>query len=232
MNHTRYQSWSQQASKAAGFAFDGPAYKALDIASLQQADVQFAQQHVRILDALYGVLRPLDSIKPYRLEMSNKINTSKGSSMYSFWGNLLTDSLNSELSQALQTPKFIINCASQEYFKAIDLAVLHYPVYTVCFPGPSIHAKAARGAMVRYIVENRVSKPEQLQSFTGLDGEWCYHEQQSTEQRLVFLRGLKQQHQRTVQAKPRAADSKATLQKSSEADVAHPVQRCSKRLRL
>ncbi|KAL0055758.1 hypothetical protein WJX82_004105 [Trebouxia sp. C0006] len=189
LNHTRYQSWPQQASKAAGFAFDGPAYKALDMASLQQADLQFAQQHVRILDALYGILRPLDSIKPYRLEMSNKVNTSKGSSMYSFWGNLLTDSLNSELSQALQTPKFIINCASQEYFKAIELAVLHYPVYTVCFPGPSIHAKAARGAMVRYIVEKRVSKPEQLQSFTGLDGEWCYDEQQSTEQRLVFLRG-------------------------------------------
>ncbi len=102
LNHTRYQSWPQQASKAAGFAFDGPAYKALDMASLQQADLQFAQQHVRILDALYGILRPLDSIKPYRLEMSNKINTSKGSSMYSFWGNLLTDSLNRQEDASCQ----------------------------------------------------------------------------------------------------------------------------------
>jgi len=102
LNHTRYQSWPQQASKAAGFAFDGPAYKALDMASLQQADLQFAQQHVRILDALYGILRPLDSIKPYRLEMSNKVNTSKGSSMYSFWGNLLTDSLNRQEDASCQ----------------------------------------------------------------------------------------------------------------------------------
>lgn len=72
------------------------------MASLQQADLQFAQQHVRILDALYGILRPLDSIKPYRLEMSNKVNTSKGSSMYSFWGNLLTDSLNRQEDASCQ----------------------------------------------------------------------------------------------------------------------------------
>ena len=102
LNHERYQSWPQQDGKAAGFAFNGPAYKALDIASLQQADLVFAQQHVRILDALYGILKPLDSIKPYRLEMSNKISTSKGSGLYNFWGNLLSDFINRQAVASCQ----------------------------------------------------------------------------------------------------------------------------------
>lgn len=94
LNYTRYQSWSQQDCKAAGFAFDGPAYKALDLRSLQEADVKFAQQHVRILDALYGILKPLDCIKPYRLEMSSKLQTSRGKNLYAFWGSLLSEALD------------------------------------------------------------------------------------------------------------------------------------------
>ena len=137
LNYARYQSWSQQIIKAAGFAFDGPAYKALNLASLQETELRFAQQHVRILDALYGILKPLDAIKPYRLEMSNKILTSRGSTMYTFWGSTLTDCLNRqvcacwlrknhlvqrcslcvtrnrELSQSPQGSRFIVNCASQ-----------------------------------------------------------------------------------------------------------------------
>ena len=98
LNFRRYQSWSQQTSKAAAFAFDGPAYKALNAASFQHTELQFAQQHVRIVDALHGILRPLDSIKPYRLEMSNKLVTSRGQNMYTFWGDLLTQSLNRQVA--------------------------------------------------------------------------------------------------------------------------------------
>lgn len=97
LNHTRYQSWSQQDCKAAGYAFDGPAYKALEMRSLQDADVQFAQQHVRILDALYGILKPLDSIKPYRLEMGSKLQTQRGNNLYAFWGNALSEALNRQV---------------------------------------------------------------------------------------------------------------------------------------
>lgn len=108
LNHTRYQSWSQQASKPAGYAFDGPAYKALDLRSLEDSDVQFAQQHVRILDALYGLLKPLDSIKPYRLEMSSKLQTQRGKSLYAFWGNMLVDALNRQVLHAPRLPKVLI----------------------------------------------------------------------------------------------------------------------------
>lgn len=97
LNHTRYQFWSQQDCKAAGYAFDGPAYKALDLRSLQDADVQFAQQHLRILDALYGILKPLDSIKPYRLEMSSKVQTQRGKNLYAFWGSVLSETLNRQV---------------------------------------------------------------------------------------------------------------------------------------
>ena len=94
LNFSRYQQWSQQVSKPAGFAFDGPAYKALGLTSLNKADVLYCQQHLRIVDGLYGLLRPLDSIKPYRLEMANKLNNSKGKTLYAYWGDLLTDALN------------------------------------------------------------------------------------------------------------------------------------------
>ena len=94
MNHSRYESWSEQASKPAGFAFDGPAYKALDLTSLEPPDVLFCQEHLRIFDGFYGLLKPLDAIKPYRLEMSNKLKTSKGTSLYAYWGASLTEALN------------------------------------------------------------------------------------------------------------------------------------------
>lgn len=116
LNFSRYKDWSQQACKPAGFAFDGPAYKALALISLDQHEVAFCQQHLRILDGLYGMLRPLDNIRPYRLEMSNKVNTSKGKSLYAFWGDLLTDQLNRELAETDADCRFVVNCASQAGF--------------------------------------------------------------------------------------------------------------------
>ena len=139
LNYERYQSWCQQAGKPAGYAFDGPAYKALNLRSLQDADVQFAQQHVRILDALYGLLKPLGTIKPYRLEMSSKLQTQRGKTLYAFWGNTLVDALNRqvlhiprsqtvlimsdtccayyvhyrELTDCAPEAQFLVNCASQ-----------------------------------------------------------------------------------------------------------------------
>ena len=94
LNYARYKGWSQQASKPAGFAFDGPAYKALDLPSFAQPELLYCQQHLRILDGLYGVLKPLDAIKPYRLEMSNKLETNKDKSLYVYWSAVLTEALN------------------------------------------------------------------------------------------------------------------------------------------
>ena len=94
LNFSRYQQWSQQDSKPAGFAFDGPAYKALGLTSLDKAEVMYCQQHLRIVDGLYGLLRPLDNIRPYRLEMANKLNTNTGKTLYAYWGDLLTNALN------------------------------------------------------------------------------------------------------------------------------------------
>lgn len=213
LNYARYQSWSQQASKPAGYAFDGPAYKALDLRSLQDADVQFAQQHVRILDALYGLLKPLDSIKPYRLEMSSKLQTQRGKTLYAFWGTRLVDTLNRELTDCAPESQFLVNCASQEYFKAAQADSLCFPVYTMCFPGPAVHAKAARGAMVRFIVQQKVQRPEELQSFTGLNNEWTYCAQQSSEQQFTFIRsavhGNKQKRSNSVEATGKERQTKA-----------------------
>ncbi|KAL3154041.1 hypothetical protein ABBQ32_013588 [Trebouxia sp. C0010 RCD-2024] len=223
LNYARYQSWCQQASKPAGYAFDGPAYKALDFGSLQDADVQFAQQHVRILDALYGLIKPLDSIKPYRLEMSSKLPTQRGRTLYAFWGTRLVDTLNRELTDCAPDSQFLVNCASQEYFKAAQAESLCCPVYTMSFPGPAVHAKAARGAMVRFIVQQKVQRPEELKSFTGLNNEWTYCAQRSTEQQFTFIRsavhGSKQKRSDSAEASGNERQTKANQLEMRKAEA-------------
>ena len=152
----------------------------------------WAQNHLRILSGLYGVLRPMDAIEPYRLEIGSRLKTAKGGSLYEYWGTRLAEALNAQAravgSQAL------VNCASQEYFGAVDRAALEMPVITPVFKEikdgrariVSFFAKKARGAMARYIVQNRVGAPADLQGFSA--GGYRYAPDASEGETMVFMR--------------------------------------------
>lgn len=179
LNFNRYADWSlpftPENAKQAVLAFDGDVYDGLDARHLSADDLDFAQQHVRILSGLYGLLRPLDLMQPYRLEMGTKFANAKGKDLYVFWGNTLLDAINAELA-AMPRP-VVVNLASEEYFKAavgrkIQGTVIQ-PVFEDWKNGKykiiSFYAKRARGLMTRYAVLNRLSEPEALQGFT-VDG--------------------------------------------------------------
>lgn len=192
LNYDRFQSFDDNASKQCAHAFDGPAYRGLDAPSMSADDLDFAQTHLRILCGLYGVLRPLDRIKPYRLEMGCKLENPKGKDLYAFWGESITHAIAADLATQPPEQRFVVNCASQEYFKSVRSDVLTnqgVDVYTCVFPGPSVFAKQARGAMCHHVVVNRVTTPEGLRGFTGKDGEWRFDETQSKGNSLVFVRG-------------------------------------------
>ncbi|CAE8594909.1 unnamed protein product, partial [Polarella glacialis] len=170
-------------------AFDGPAYRGLRANDFKEADRSVAQGCIRILCGLYGVLRPFDLIRPYRLEMGTKIKTLRGNSLYDFWGDDISVSLAQDLKAA--KPKILVNCASQEYWKSIRTAKLPTGVRVVTcdFPGPSVFAKKARGMMCRHIVTNRVTTVDGLKNFNG-DGEdrFAFSPGKSSADKLVFLR--------------------------------------------
>ena len=176
-----------QPERVAIGAFEGAAYKGMDAKSLGADDLGYLQSSLRILCGLYGVLRPYDAIRPYRLEMSTKLAVGSHANLYAYWGDALTESLNAEID-ATAAP-FVLNVASQEYAKSVKLAALRAPVVTANFPGPAVHAKEARGAITRYCAEQRVTRPDELRGFTGRAGEWAYVEAESTETKLVFHRG-------------------------------------------
>eukprot|EP00746_Dinoflagellata_sp_MGD_P002874 gnl/MRDRNA2_/MRDRNA2_105620_c0_seq1.p1 gnl/MRDRNA2_/MRDRNA2_105620_c0~~gnl/MRDRNA2_/MRDRNA2_105620_c0_seq1.p1 ORF type:complete len:272 (+),score=76.27 gnl/MRDRNA2_/MRDRNA2_105620_c0_seq1:64-879(+) len=191
LNLDRYKNFSKQAPKQAALAFDGPAYRGLSADDFNGTEQKFAQQTVRILCGLYGVLRPYDEIRPYRLEMGVKIATAKGKSLYDFWGDGITDFLDKELKGG-DGPKILVNCASQEYWKSVSANKLSkdVKVITIDFPGPAVYAKKARGLMCRHIVKNRVKDLAGLKTFHG-EGEdkYCLDTKKSSESKLVFTRG-------------------------------------------
>jgi cytoplasmic iron level regulating protein YaaA (DUF328/UPF0246 family) len=173
-------------------AFAGDTYQGLEAASFSEDDMRWAQDHLRILSGLYGVLRPLDQIQAYRLEMGSRLKTDRGGSLYAYWGQELSKVLN---AQAEATgAQALVNCASQEYFGAVDASALHLPIITPQFlelkDGQakiiSFYAKKARGAMARFIVQNRLSDPAQIMDFDL--GGYAYKPEQSTAEKLVFLR--------------------------------------------
>ena len=193
LNYERFQCFDTNTAKQCAHAFDGPAYRGFDASTLSAEDLAFSQTHIRILCGLYGVLRPLDAIKPYRLEMGCKLENAVGKNLYSFWGESITDEIAADLATQPPEQRFVVNCASQEYFKSVRPDVLNnqgIEVYTCVFPGPSVHAKQARGAMCRHVVLNRVTTPEGLKSFTGREGEWRFDERQSKGNDFVFVRGV------------------------------------------
>ncbi|MEL0083391.1 MAG: peroxide stress protein YaaA [Gammaproteobacteria bacterium] len=173
LNYQRYQDWQPKFtlnnSKQAVLAFTGDVYQGLDATTLNEEQLQFAQQHLRILSGLYGLLKPLDLIQPYRLEMGTRFKNDRGANLYDFWGSQLTD----ELNRLLQSEKVLINLASNEYFKAVKAKQIAGEIITPQFKDLkngsykiiSFFAKKARGAMARFIIENRIDQPSQLRQF-------------------------------------------------------------------
>ncbi|WP_169567010.1 peroxide stress protein YaaA [Sneathiella limimaris] len=196
LNFKRFQAmkfpFTEDNAKQAAFAFNGDTYAGLDIESLKDDDVDFAQDHVRILSGLYGLVRPLDLIQPYRLEMGTRMANSRGENLYDFWGDKLAKALNKELEG--HSSQYIINLASTEYFKAIPKKSLKYPVITPIFKEVKdgnakvigFSAKRARGMMARFISQNKIDGPEALKSF-DMAG-YKYMPDLSSETEFMFYR--------------------------------------------
>lgn len=196
LNVERYQAWEpsfdQSNSRQAILAFNGDVYEGLEASTLNQKQLAWTNQHVVILSGLYGVLRPLDLMRPYRLEMGTRLATSKGKNLYEFWDEQIADYLNQRLAE--QKNPLIINLASEEYFKAVKKDVLKYPVVQCVFKEErdgaykiiSFSAKRARGLMCRYAIENGIDDLEGLKQF-NLEG-YSYDEASSSEDSLVFFR--------------------------------------------
>lgn len=196
LNFNRYAEWSQpftpDNAKQAVLAFDGDVYDGLSAKTLSAADLDFAQQHVRILSGLYGILKPLDLMQPYRLEMGTKFANRSGKDLYAFWGETLLDAINAELD-AMPRP-VVVNLASEEYFKAAVgrklKGTLIQPVFEDWKGGKykiiSFFAKKARGLMTRYAVVNRLTAPEGLKDF---DSEgYAFAPEASDDKTWVFRR--------------------------------------------
>ena len=200
LNVARYQAWRAKATpqnaRQAVLAFDGDVYDGLNARSLDDADLEWAQAHLCMLSGLYGVLRPLDLMQPYRLEMGTRLPTDRGQDLYAFWGDTITDYLNSR--QAAEQDPVVVNLASQEYFKAVKPKRLRARLVECVFEDYksgvykviSFNAKRARGAMARFAIAQRATRPEQLQAF-DVDG-YRFQAGVSSPERLVFRRKLAQ----------------------------------------
>ncbi|MCC5973157.1 MAG: peroxide stress protein YaaA [Rubellimicrobium sp.] len=196
LNRDRFRAFepdpAPERTYPAAFAFNGDTYRGLDFRSLDAEDHAYAQDHLRILSGLYGLLRPLDAIQPYRLEMGSRLKTRRGATLYEFWGDRLARALKAQAA-ALGTGT-LINCASQEYFAAADRPALGLRVVTPVFMEVkggrasivSFHAKRARGAMARFIIENRIESPEGIKAFAT--GGYAFDPDHSEGDRWVFLR--------------------------------------------
>ena len=192
LNRERFQDFGNQEKKAAAFAFAGDTYKGLDIETMSSDDIVWAQKHLRILSGLYGLLRPLDAIEPYRLEMGSKLRGEHGSSLYEFWNEKITKSLN-QYGEEIRT-KVLVNCASNEYFNAIKPDILSLRVITPVFLERkdgiekivSFYAKNARGAMARFIIQNRILDEASLKNF-NLNG-YMFSPEKSNNNQMFFIR--------------------------------------------
>ncbi|MCV6604508.1 MAG: peroxide stress protein YaaA [Porticoccaceae bacterium] len=196
LNYDRFQSWkrpfTEKNAKQALLAFKGDVYTGLDAESFNQHDFNWAQKHLRILSGLYGLLKPLDLIQPYRLEMGTKFTNQGGKNLYEFWGSTLTDTLNKEFAQ--EKKPVLINLASNEYFKAVQPKDLNAEIITPAFKDfkngqykmISFYAKKARGLMSAYIIKNRLKNPEDIKKFDTAG--YYYSPEQSKGNNWVFLR--------------------------------------------
>jgi len=192
LNRDRFSDFGEMEEKPAALAFAGDTYQGLEATSLDADEMAWAQKHFRILSGLYGVLRPLDAIQPYRLEMGSRLKTEKGKTLYDYWGDKIANALKAQADK-VQTDT-LVNCASQEYFGAVDLKALGLRVITPVFMedkpgGPKIvsfYAKKARGAMARYIIQRRLSDVQALTEFDT--GGYQYRPDLSEADKPVFVR--------------------------------------------
>ena len=196
LNFGRFLNWQPEFTpdnaKQSVLAFKGDVYTGLDAANLTEDQLQWAQDHLRILSGLYGLLRPLDLMQPYRLEMGTKFVNNKGKNLYEFWGDKITDGLN-ELLDKTNHP-ILINLASNEYFKSVLPRNLHAEVITPVFKDwkndkykiISFFAKKARGLMTRYIIDNKIEDPEDLKKFDVAG--YSYNQAMSSAREWVFTR--------------------------------------------
>jgi cytoplasmic iron level regulating protein YaaA (DUF328/UPF0246 family) len=196
LNVARYQSWVKEHNEAnakqALLAFKGDVYTGLDAESFDDEDYQFAQNHLRILSGLYGLLKPMDLMQPYRLEMGTKLQNEAGKNLYIYWGSTITDRLNNELDDE-QTP-VVVNLASNEYFKSVQPKALNARLISPEFKDLkngqykiiSFYAKKARGLMTRYAIKNRIENPEELKQF-DLEG-YRFNASMSEGDKWVFTR--------------------------------------------
>jgi hypothetical protein len=195
LNVARYQSWQTpfdlDNAKQAVLAFQGDVYTGLNAETLDEEQLAFAQNHLRILSGLYGVLKPLDLIQPYRLEMGTKLENAKGNDLYTFWGSEIRQSLQAE--EAMQD-EVLINLASNEYFKAVEAKKLSARIITPVFKDwkngqykmISFYAKKARGMMSRYIIEHQIQDPDRIKKF-DTDG-YRFNADMSKKDEWVFIR--------------------------------------------
>ena len=193
LNFDRFQNFhlpfTLKNAKQAILAFKGDVYNGINAPELSHEDLEFAQGKVRMLSGLYGVIRPLDLIQPYRLEMGTKLSNAKGGDLYDYWGSDISSVLNED------EPDLIVNLASNEYSKAIDKKTLNADILDIVFKEKKgdnykvigIYAKRARGLMVNYIIRNRLDKPEELKDFT--DEGYRFDKSLSSDSSWVFLRG-------------------------------------------
>lgn len=196
LNTERFSDFGKMPQKAAALAFAGDTYLGLEAGSLDAEELAWAQDHLRILSGLYGLLRPLDAIQPYRLEMGSRLKTDRGNSLYDFWADRISQALNAQAAEI--QADVLVNCASQEYFGAVDKSALDLRVITPVFMEEksgaakivSFYAKKARGAMARFIIQNRLKSPETLKEFDT--GGYRYRDDLSDGANWVFLRDYPQ----------------------------------------
>ena len=176
LNYNRFKNWEDpsisNSSKQAIFAFKGDVYSGLDADSISENKFDFLQNNLRIISGFYGLIRPFDKILPYRLEMGTKLENPKGKNLYQFWGDKITDLLNQDLEEK---NNYVINLASDEYFKSIVTKKLHNKIVTPQFKELkngsyktiAIYAKKARGLMSRFIIDNEIQNPNNLKNFNN-----------------------------------------------------------------
>lgn len=192
LNRDRFRDWDVATEKPAVLAFAGDTYTGLDAGSMDADALRWAQDRLRILSGLYGLIRPMDALKPYRLEMGTKLRTRRGKDLYAFWGDRLAKALDQRAEET--GAQHLLNCASIEYFGAVDRKALALPVITPTFLEEragatkqiSFFAKQARGAMARFACENRIERADDLRGFTTGGYEW--QADRSTPEAPVFVR--------------------------------------------
>ena len=197
LNYDRFRDFAETpeagAVAPAVLAFAGDTYQGLEAASLEPEELSYAQRHLRILSGLYGLLRPMDMIQPYRLEMGSRLATQRGKSLYDYWGDRLSKALNEQAAEV--GTDLLLNCASVEYFSAVKPEALNLRVITPVFMedrenGPKIvsfYAKRARGAMARFVIRHRIDSIDGLKDFDT--GGYAFRSDMSEGDRVVFVRG-------------------------------------------